>query len=186
MTGNLNGLDIAILTIIGISSVMGVFRGLVKEVLSLVTWVLAFVLAIFFSAAGAEMIPQNWGGEGVRVMLAFAGIFLATLIVAGIVQMLVAQILSTAGLSGIDRLLGLLFGGARGLLVCILLLMGLREIASDQVWWHQSILRDQLLAFEDEIRDLLGQGRALVDELPRALPQDTPLSLPEVRGGRSS
>ena len=172
--GSLNGLDVALLTIVGLSAVIGLFRGLVREVLSLVAWVLAFVLAILFSAAGAEYVPAGWGSEGVRLMLAFAAIFLATLILSGIVQAVVARVISGTGLSGMDRLLGLLFGAGRGLLICVVLLMGLREVAGDQPWWLESALRDEFLGFEDEVRDLFGQGRALVRDLP---PQAADMSI---------
>ena len=77
-------------------------------------------------------------------------------------QWLIAQLVSSTGLSGTDRLLGFLFGSARGLLICVVLLIGLREIAADRSWWQASVLQAELLAFEDEVRDLLGRARDMV------------------------
>ena len=153
------GLDIAIATVVLLSAAIGLARGLIKEILSLVSWTAAFVIAIYFSAMAAEQLPASWGGESIRLVIAFAGLFFATLVLAAILQWLIAQLVSSTGLSGTDRLLGFLFGSARGLLICVVVLMGLREVAADRDWWQASVLQPELLAFEDEVRDLMGRVR---------------------------
>jgi len=153
-------LDIVIGIVVLLSALIGLYRGLVKEVLALVSWVLAFVLAIYLSPAFMTYIPAQWGAESVRLVIAFAVIFIATLIGAGMLQWLLGRLISTTGLSGTDRFLGFLFGSARGLLVCVVVLIGLREIAQDSPWWQASKLQGELLAFEDEARALLGQATA--------------------------
>ena len=115
------GLDIAIATVVLMSAAIGLVRGLVKEVLSLVSWAAAFVVAIYFSGEVSQQIPSQWGSDSIRLIMAFAGLFIATLIVAAILQWVIAQLVSTTGLSGTDRFLGFLFGSARGLLVCVVL-----------------------------------------------------------------
>ena len=160
------GLDIAIATIVMLSAAIGLVRGLVKEVLSLVAWVLAFVFAIYFSPYVAANLPIDWGSDSVRLIIGFAVLFIATLILASVVQWLVAQLIASTGLTGTDRFLGFLFGSARGLLICVVVLMGLREIAGDAGWWRASVLQGELLAFEDEVRDLLGRARDMVSEVP--------------------
>lgn len=159
------GLDIAIATIVGLSAVIGLVRGLVKEILSLVAWVLAFVAAIYFSPQVAEHLPGGWGSESVRLIISFAGLFVGTLIAAALVQWLVAKLITSTGLSGTDRFLGFLFGSARGLLVTVVILMGAREVVAEKSWWQESVLQEELLAFEDEVRDLLGRGRVLISEV---------------------
>ncbi len=146
--------------------------------MSLVAWAAAFFLAIYFSARVAQMIPPAWGGEGVRLVLAFAGIFIVSLVAAGILQWGVARLVSGTGLSGTDRFLGFVFGGARGVLICVLVLMALREVSVSASWWEASILKDDLLALEDEVRDLLGRARDLTREVPAVGPDG--LDMPDV------
>ena len=154
-------LDWAIIAILGISAAIGLVRGLVKEVLSLVAWIAAFVVAVLFGATVAAELPGGWGGETLRYLIAFVGLFVVTLIVAAILQWFVAQLVTSTGLSGTDRVLGFVFGGARGLLVAMLLLLALREIAGDAPWWRDAQLPPHLLAFEDELRELLGRAREI-------------------------
>ena len=158
------GLDIAIATVILLSAAIGMVRGLIKELLSLVAWVLAFVIAIYFSPLVAENLPGGWGSDSVRLIIGFAALFVGTLILAAIVQWLMAQLVASTGLSGTDRFLGFLFGSARGMLISVVILMGVREIAADRSWWQESVLQGELLAFEDEVRDLLGRARVMVSE----------------------
>jgi len=160
------GLDLAIVTVVLLSAAIGLARGLVKEILSLASWAAAFVIAIYFSTEAAMQMPASWGSQSVRLIIAFALLFITTLIIAAILQWLIARLLSSTGLSGTDRLLGFLFGSARGLLICVVVLMGLREVASDRPWWQASRLSEELLAFEDEVRDLLGRARDIVREVP--------------------
>jgi membrane protein required for colicin V production len=159
------GLDIAIATIVLLSAVIGLVRGLVKEILSLVAWALAFVAAIYFSPQVAEQLPSGWGSESVRLIIGFAGLFVGTLIAAALVQWLIAKLITSTGLSGTDRFLGFLFGSARGLLVTVVILMGAREVVAEKSWWQESVLQEELLSFEDEVRDLLGRARVLVSEV---------------------
>lgn len=158
------GLDIAIATVVLLSAAIGLVRGLIKEILSLVSWAAAFVIAIYFSPLLAEQLPVSWGTDSLRLVVAFAALFIGTLVTAAILQWLIAQLVTSTGLSGTDRLLGFLFGSARGLLICVVLLMGLREVAADRSWWQASMLQAELLAFEDEVRDLLGRARDIVRE----------------------
>ncbi len=159
-------LDIVIVTVVLLSAGIGLIRGLVKELLSLVSWVVAFVVAIYFSPYVAEQLPETWGSASVRTVIGFAVLFIGTLIAAAILQWLIGQLVAGTGLTGTDRFLGFLFGSARGLLVCVVLLMGLREIAGDASWWQASVLQSELLAFEDDVRDLLGRARDIVREAP--------------------
>ncbi|XOV81847.1 MAG: CvpA family protein [bacterium] len=160
------GLDIVIAIVVMLSAVIGLVRGLIKEVLSLAAWVFAFAVALYFSDYVALNLPASWGAESVRMVIAFAGLFIASLILAGIVQWLIAKLVETTGLTGTDRFLGFLFGSARGLLVAIVMLMLLREIGSDSEWWQASVLQEQLLAFEGDVRNLLQQAKDLARDVP--------------------
>ena len=157
-------LDIVILVIVLLSCGLGLFRGLMREVLSLASWLAAFILAIYFAPSFAAQLDAQWGSESVRLIIGFAVIFIASLIVGGLVQWFLGKLIQSTGLSGTDRLLGFVFGGARGLLVCIVLLIGLRELAGDASWWHESQLQPQLLAFEDDVKHWLGVARDVIVE----------------------
>lgn len=157
-------LDIVIAAVILLSAVIGLVRGLVKEVLSLVSWAAAFVVALFFSNELGQLLPATWGSTGLRQAIAFVVLFVGTLVVTGLLQWLIGKLIETTGLSGTDRFLGLLFGSARGLLVALVVLVGLEQIASDASWWQEARLTQEILAFEDEMRELFGQARHFVEE----------------------
>lgn len=155
-------LDIVILVIVLLSAAIGLARGLVKEILSLAAWALSFVLAIMFSTQLAAELPTTWGAENLRLAISFVILFVGSLIVASLLQWLVAQLVRSTGLTGTDRFLGFMFGAARGVLVVIVALIALREVAQDSQWYNEAHLPPEFLAFENEVRDLLGQVREMV------------------------
>lgn len=157
-------LDIAIAALILLSAIIGLVRGLVKEVLSLVAWAAAFIVAIFFSAELGEILPGTWGSSALRQALAFVILFVGALVIAGILQWLIGQLVESTGLSGTDRVLGFLFGSVRGLLIALVALIGLEQIAGEAPWWQEARLPGEILAFEDEVRDLFGQAQSFVEE----------------------
>ena len=157
-------LDIAITALILLSALIGLVRGLVKEVLSLVSWGVAFIVAIFFSAEVGALLPETWGSMALRQAIGFVALFIGVLIGAGILQWLIGQLVESTGLSGTDRLLGFLFGSARGLLIALVGLVALEQIASEATWWQEAQLPNEILAFEDEVRELFGQATTFVEE----------------------
>ncbi len=132
--------DIAILVIVGISALISVMRGLVKEVLSLVAWVLAFWVAIIFSSNIAVMLEAHVSTESVRNILAFLSLFIGTLLLMGLVNLLISKLMDSTGLTGTDRALGVIFGVLRGvaIVLVLVLLAGLTPVPEDP-WWQQSI-----------------------------------------------
>ncbi len=157
-------LDIVIAVVVLLSAIIGLVRGLVKEVLSLVSWAAAFIVAIFFSTELGEILPAAWGSVALRQAIAFVILFVGTLVLAGVLQWLIGQLIETTGLSGTDRFLGFLFGSARGLLIALVVLVGLEQIASEATWWQEARLPQEILAFEDEMRELFGQAQVFVEE----------------------
>jgi len=150
--------DIVILAIVLLSALIGLARGLLKEVLSLATWAAAVGLALFFAPQVAEYLSAQIEDDVVRLAVAFAGIFFGTLITGGLLQWLIGTLVETTGLSGTDRLLGFVFGAARGVLVCLVGLIALRSFAQNAAWWQASVLVPELLAFEQDLLDLLGRS----------------------------
>jgi len=132
--------DYAIIIIITLSALISVLRGFVKEALSLVAWVLAFWVAFTFHQNLATVLTQYIDTPSLRLISAFALLFVVTLIIAAIVNNLVATLVKKTGLTGTDRMLGVIFGIARGtVIVAILVLMaGLTQLPADP-WWQDSI-----------------------------------------------
>jgi membrane protein required for colicin V production len=136
----MNWADYCILAVLGLSVLMGLMRGFIGEVLALAGWVLAFWFAWQFGdsvAAHLTMVDQ----PSIRMLLGYGLCFLLVLLVCGIVSFLMRKLVAGSGLSGSDRLLGMVFGLVRGLaLVTItVLLLGFTPLPRDP-WWHQSQL----------------------------------------------
>ena len=179
--------DILLAIVILLSAVIGMMRGLVKEVLSLVIWGAALVASLYFGDAVGERIGADMG-DALRGMLGFSVVFIAVLVAGAIAQRLVARLIETTGLSGADRLLGFLFGSARGIVVCTVALVALRPFAEDTQWWRESNVRPELMKLEEGVLAVLGQTRGLMrDEVAPEPPEPPePPELPELpAGGRS-
>ena len=116
-----NWVDEVMIAVMGISGLVGLFRGLVKEVVSLMAWGLAIWAGIRFSPALAVSLESILPSPTARVAAAFGLLFILTLVLAGMLGFLLTRLLESTGLSGIDRLAGLLFGIARGALLITVL-----------------------------------------------------------------
>ena len=133
-------IDYVILGIIGISALISLIRGFMREALSLAAWILAFWVSwTFFRDLAIHL--DYFSLPSVRLAISFALLFIATLMVGGIVNFLVSQLIDKTGLTGTDRLIGMVFGAARGaILVAILVLLaGLTPLPNDP-WWKEAQL----------------------------------------------
>ncbi len=133
--------DVAILAIITLSALLSLWRGYVREMLSLVTWVAAFWIAFNYAERGALLLTEWIAAPSARMAAAFAVLFVLTLIVGALFALLIGYLVERTGLSGTDRMLGLLFGVARGVAVVALLVLlaGLTPLPRDP-WWQESQL----------------------------------------------
>ena len=100
----MNWADWTILTIIAISSLFSLKRGFVREALSLVTWVSAFIVARLFSQSLSFLLEPYIETPSVRVVAAFAILFIATLIVGVLINKLIGALIEATGLSATDRI----------------------------------------------------------------------------------
>ena len=157
--------DVVILIIVLLSSVIGLVRGLFKELLSLLVWFIAVVLALYFSTTVGEALSGHIEDASIRSVVGFFIVFIATLIVGAIVQVLVRRLVSGTGLTGTDRFLGFLFGSARGVLVCIVGLVALKSFEIESEWWEESLIIPELLAFEQDVLGLMGKAKDMVVEV---------------------
>ncbi len=128
--------DYAVLAILVASIVVSVLRGLVKEVLSLLAWIAAFVVANRYAASFAEMLPAVVPAGSLRLIVAFASLFVATLLLGALINLAIGMVIKATGLAVADRGLGGLFGLARGVLIVLTLviLAGLTELPRQPVW----------------------------------------------------
>lgn len=113
--------DALLLGVMLVSVLIGVVRGLVFELMSLVGWVVAYFIATWISADVAQMLPIGTPGSRTNLLAAFALTFVATLLAWAIASRIVRLIIHATPLSLIDRLLGAVFGGVRGLLVLLVI-----------------------------------------------------------------
>jgi membrane protein required for colicin V production len=146
----MNWADWTIIAILVISSLISVKRGFVKEAISLVIWVAAFFVAVALHEQLAVLLSQWISSASIRYVISYALLFIATLMVGAMVNHLIAELVKMTGLSGTDRLLGTVFGLARGLIIvmAILILVPMAIPVEQDAWWHQSQLIPQLLLME--------------------------------------
>ena len=144
-----NWADWSILAIIALSSLFSLKRGFVKEALSLVTWVAAFVIARTFNPNLQTLLVDLIDTTVLRAVAAFAILFIGTLIVGAIINNLIGLLIKMTGLSTTDRLLGVIFGVARGLIIVVVTIALLRVTpAVDGIWWKESVMITKLQVIE--------------------------------------
>lgn len=155
----MNWADYAVLGVIVVSIVIGLWRGLVSEVMALVIWIAAFWVAWAFGASVSAQFDGLIQTPSLRVLTGYGLCFLAVLLLGALVRYLVSRLVESTGLTGTDRLLGMLFGLLRGMLVVVLLvfLLGFTPFSRDR-WWHQSVL--------------IAQAQVGADWLVQRLPED--------------
>lgn len=133
--------DYLVLFVLAASVVISTMRGLVREILSLLSWVVAFVVANMYGAQLAPMLPAMIPGDALRLMVAFAALFLGVRILMGLLSMAIGALIAASGLSLADRGLGGLFGLARGIVIVLfgVILCGMTSIPQ-QAFWKDALL----------------------------------------------
>lgn len=150
--------DYGVLLVLGSSVLLSIMRGLVREVLALAGWVVAFLAANVFSDTVSLWLPESLGSPSVRVLAAFVLLFIAALLIMALLARVARSLIHGAGLSTEDRILGALFGLARGLLVVMVfvLLAGLTSLPRQPVW-NNAMLSAPLEALAVFVRPWLPQ-----------------------------
>ena len=131
--------DWAFLTVLAVSLLVGAWRGLVYEVLSVLGWALSFYLAQWFAPDLASRLPLQGASEPVRYAAAFVLIFVVAVLLAGLVAVLFKKMAEAIGLRPVDRTLGAAFGLVRGgiLLLALTVVVNMTAFKSS-AWWQQS------------------------------------------------
>lgn len=128
--------DYVVIAIIGLSIVLSVIRGLVREVLALTGWIVAFIAANFCASPLAALLPDGISNAEVRLLIGFVGAFVVVLLAMSVLAMFASKLVKSAGLGVEDRVLGSVFGLARGMLVVMVLVLmaGLTSLPKQPAW----------------------------------------------------
>ena len=151
-----NWVDLLIFAVIGVSALISLGRGFVKEALSLIIWVVAGVVAWLFGGSFEQYLIPYIDNPSLRIIAACAILFVCTLLVGGLINFLIARLILVTGLSGTDRFLGIFFGAARGaLLVTIVVgLLSLSPVVEDLAW-RDSLLVPHFLLIADWSKNMV-------------------------------
>lgn len=148
--------DWILLALLAASMLLGALRGLVYEVLSVMGWIAAFLLAQWFAPTVSEKLPMQGSGETLRFAAAFVLVFIASVFAAGLISALMKKLISAVGLRPVDRILGAIFGAFRGLILLLALSVVVHMTAlHESEWWTDSKGTPMLMTLLKGIKPML-------------------------------
>lgn len=158
----MNWVDFVIIGIIGVSVVVSFFRGFLREALSLLVWGLAIYFSLAYYGALEPLLPSGYGlPSTVRLVLSGIAILLGVLIVGGIFTWIIGSIFDKSGMSGTDRVVGILFGGLRGVALVVIIVLIVSYLPfKDEPWWKQSTVVPHFTEMAEWVNE------RLPDEIP--------------------
>ncbi len=166
----MNWIDFLFIALIAISGLISLYRGFVREVFSVLTWVVAIWVGIRFSGAAAAYLPAALSDETLRLGIAFAVLFILVLIVGGVIGIVATRVVRGTGLTGTDRSLGIVFGLLRGILiVALLVFLASLTLVPEESWWQESRLVPE---FERIVGWVLDQVPESIQERLRGVPEE--------------
>ncbi len=148
--------DWLILLVILVSALISLMRGFVREAISLATLVAAVVIARLFGSQVATLLVDYIDQPSLRLLVAYAFLFISTMVIGGMINHLMGGLVDVTGLSGTDRFLGAIFGLARGGLIVVVAvaIMSRMPVAEDN-WWQESKLIPSFVNAANSIQDLI-------------------------------
>jgi membrane protein required for colicin V production len=154
-------LDYAVLGVFAVSLALGAWRGLVREVVSILGWVIAFLAANLLAGPLGPAMPQAIPSPELRVAAAYVIVIAVSLILTSLAGLLLSKVVQAVGLGGVDRVLGAGFGALRGLLIVLAaaVVAGLTS-APRQPWWRDSVSGPLLVQAAAMVKPLLPQTLA--------------------------
>jgi len=148
--------DWILIAVLAASMVLGAWRGLVYEVLSVLGWIAAFLMAQWFAPDVAEQLPMQNSDQTLRYAAAFVLVFIGSVFLAGLISALMKKIISVVGLRPVDRVLGALFGLFRGLILLLALSVVVQMTAlQESDWWLKSQGGPMLMTLLKGLRPML-------------------------------
>jgi membrane protein required for colicin V production len=175
----MNWIDYTILGVLALSVLIGLWRGLVSEVLSLAGWIVAFWAAWTFGPLVAARLQHSISLPGARILVGYGLCFVVVLIAGALLRLIARRLLWSTGLGGLDRLLGMLFGFARGvLLVTLVVFLASFTALTREAGWQRSLLLPQFTGAAGWLGDRVPQSVRRYLHPPAQLPKLPPLTLP--------
>lgn len=163
--------DYLIMAFMLLSVLVSLIRGFIREAVSLATWILAIWLALHFTTPLAVAFENVIKSTTIRYVIAGAVIIIISLFMGGLLAYLTGEIVDRTGLSGTDRVLGVLFGAARGILfIAVLLLVARLTPLTDNEYWKKSLLIPYFLPVETWLHDMLPESMSSKFELRKDNP----------------
>ena len=154
--------DTFILAVIAISSAFGVWRGFIKEILSLLSWIAALLVSRVYSESLAGMLGSLIDNPSVRYVTAFSVLFVIIIMLGTALNHFMSKLLVVTGLKTLDRLLGAVFGVARGTVIVLVVLFIVNVFVSGSEWWQQSTLIPYGMVLIEESQIFIGDINAVV------------------------
>ena len=151
--------DYAVSVLVIASALIGLLRGFVKEAFALVTWVIAIWVGMQYSRDFAVLLQDTISYPSARIAASFGLLFFMTLILGALISFILNQLIEKTGLTGSDRLLGMLFGIIRGAVLVSLMVMlaGITPLPEDP-WWKQSLLIPPFQSLAIWLKDHIPSG----------------------------
>jgi membrane protein required for colicin V production len=132
-------LDWVVILVLAASVLLGLWRGLVYEVLSVLNWLAAFVLAQWLAPRAAVMMPLSRAGEAIQYAAGFVVVFIAALFAGGLLAWIISKLVAAVGLRPVDRVLGSMFGLVRGVVAVLALAVVIHLTGLGHgLWWTES------------------------------------------------
>jgi len=152
-------IDYALLAVVGLSALAGFFRGFFKEAFSLLGWVIAIWGAWSFGEQAAAMMPAFVADQNVMVWVGRLAILIGVLLITGILSRIASMVMGKTGLDGTDRVVGIIFGLARGVVLAGLV-VNLIQVAGFEgnPWWQESKLIPYAAPIAKSLRDIADDG----------------------------
>ena len=163
----MNWVDIAAIVIVVFSALLGFLRGLTREVLSVIAWVGAAIIAIWAAPSVTPTLNQWIANPDIAGPAAYALVFVVALVFLSVIGGIIANVVEVSALGGIDRTLGIVFGLVRGAVLISLAYIGLSKAVVPDRWPAPlTQARTTPLAYDGAIR------------IASLLPSDWGLSVP--------
>ncbi len=166
--------DLILLAIFIISTVVGVFRGFIKEILSIVSWILAFWLGYTYCVEAGEWLAQfvSLGDGKIRTSAGFGLVFVATLFIFAIITYVITKLIVRGPIKGVDRVLGIATGFLRAVIISAVLMVLLQAFGvSSSAFWKESKFVPHLMPAVELMQEVL----------PKLWQSDEPLEEGELR-----
>ncbi len=152
----MTGFDYIVLAVLGVSALLGLMRGLIKEVLSLLAFAVAVLAAVWWGGMAASALAPFIANDYLRAAAGYGGVFVIVLLLVGLLNVTLAGLVQRTGLTPADHGLGALFGLARGALIVFVLvgLAGHTELPQEP-WWREAKLSGAVVGAVQQSKTIL-------------------------------